>query len=63
MGVKEAGRKVVVLSEAKGGKVLVDGLKVKRKECNILHLFPIKEKLKLKKEAGHKEVEEALKKM
>lgn len=60
---RSAGRKVVVLSEAKNGKVLVDGLRAKRKECNVLHLFPTKEKVKIKKEAGHKEVEEALKKM
>lgn len=60
---RSAGKKVVVLSEAKNGKVLVDGLRVKRKECNVLHLFPLKEKLKLKKDAEHKEVEDALKEM
>ncbi|MCX6800956.1 MAG: 50S ribosomal protein L14e [Candidatus Diapherotrites archaeon] len=59
---RSAGRKVVVLSEVKNGKILVDGINVKRKEYNAMHLFPTKEKVKLKKEATHKEVESALKK-
>jgi len=59
---REAGRKVVILSEAKKGRVLVDGPKAKRKEINVLHLFPLKEKLSLKKDAGHEEVVKAFKK-
>ncbi len=59
---REAGRKVVVLSEVKKGRVLIDGLKIKRKECNALHLFPLKEKVKLGKDAKHEEVEKVLKK-
>ena len=53
---REAGRKVVVLSEVKAGKVLVDGKNVKRKNCNVLHLFPLKEKIKVSKDAKHEDV-------
>jgi large subunit ribosomal protein L14e len=59
---REAGRKVVILSGVRGGKVLVDGPKAKRKEVNVLHLFPLKEKLSVKKDAGHEEVVKAFKK-
>lgn len=58
---REAGRKIVVLSNVKEGKVLIDGTKVKRKQCNVLHLFPLNEKLELKKEASHDEVIKAMK--
>ena len=58
---REAGRRVVVLSEAKKGRVLVDGPKAHRKEVNVLHLFPLKGKVSVKKEASHEEVLKALK--
>ena len=58
---REAGRRVIVLSEAKAGKVLIDGDKVRRKECNVLHLFPLNEKISIGKEAKHEEVVKALK--
>lgn len=58
---KEAGRTVVVLSKPKEGKVLVDGPKVKRKTCNVLHLFPVGKEVKVKEEASHDEVMKALK--
>jgi len=58
---RAAGRSVVVLSKTKEGKVLVDGAKVKRKECNVLHLFPINEIVKVKEEESHEGVLKALK--
>jgi large subunit ribosomal protein L14e len=58
---REAGRKVVVLTDVKEGRVLVDGKKVKRRECNVLHLFPLNEKVNLSKEATHEAVIKALK--
>lgn len=58
---REAGRKVVVLSEIKAGRVLVDGEKVKRRECNVLHLFPLKDKVKIGKDAKHEEIVKVLK--
>ena len=59
---REAGRKVIVLSSVTDGKVLVDGEKVKRRNCNILHLFPVKEKVAVKEGATHEEVLKAVKK-
>lgn len=59
---RESGRKVVVVSEPKDGRVVVDGVKVKRRACNILHLFPLNEKVKLGKEASHETVVKALEK-
>jgi len=59
---REAGRKVVVLSEVKDNKVLVDGTKVKRKQCNVLHLYPLKEKVKVGKEAKHEDIVKVMKK-
>ncbi|MCX6803446.1 MAG: 50S ribosomal protein L14e [Candidatus Diapherotrites archaeon] len=58
---RKAGSTVVVLSKTEKGKVLVDGPKVKRKECNVLHLFPIGKEVKIKEGAGHEEVVKALK--
>ena len=58
---REAGRSVVVLSKAKDGKVLIDGPKVKRKECNVLHLFPLNEQVKVKEEESHDAVVKAMK--
>lgn len=60
---KEAGMMAVVLSEAKSGKVLIDGGKVKRKQCNVLHLFPTGKEVKVKADASHEEVVKALKGM
>lgn len=57
---REAGKKVVIVDHKKGFAV-VDGLNVKRKECNAKHLFPTKEKINVKKGASHDEVIKALK--
>ncbi len=53
---REAGRKVVIVGDEKEGKVIIDGKKVKRKECNVNHLFPLKEKIKIGKDAKHEEI-------
>ena len=58
---RDAGRSVVVLSKTKQGKVLVDGAKSKRKVCNVLHLFPINEIVKVKEDESHEGVVKALK--
>jgi large subunit ribosomal protein L14e len=60
---RNAGRRVVILSEAKAGKVFVDGAKSKKKQCNVLHLFPLGMKVKIGKTATHDEVVKALKEM
>jgi large subunit ribosomal protein L14e len=60
---REAGRMVVILSKPKSGKVLVDGTKVKRKSCNVLHLFPVGKEVKVKEEESHEGVVKAMKAM
>ena len=60
---REAGSLVVVLSKAKQGKVLIDGPKVKRKNCNVLHLFPTGKKAKVKEEESHEGAVKAMKAM
>ena len=52
--------KVVVLSKPKAGKVLIDGAKIKRKDCNVLHLFPVNEKLNVKESSTHEEIVKAM---
>jgi large subunit ribosomal protein L14e len=59
---REAGRKAVILSEVKKGKVLIDGDKIKKRECNILHLFPLSKKINVNKETKHEEIIKLLKK-
>lgn len=58
---REAGQIVVILSNVKEGKVLIDGPKVKRKNCNVLHLFPTDKKIKIEKETKHEEIIKLLK--
>ncbi|HNV01292.1 MAG TPA: 50S ribosomal protein L14e [archaeon] len=58
---REAGRKVIVLTTPKEGRVLIDGKRVKRRECNMLHLFPTNEKIKIANSAPHDAVVKALK--
>jgi len=62
---REAGRYCVVLKKDEPGFVLITGpkslTKVKRRKCNIHHLEPLVEKLKIKAEASDDEVLKALK--
>ena len=57
---REAGMKVVVLSKEKGGKVLIDGPKIRRRDCNILHLFPTNDKINIKENASHEDLVKAM---
>ena len=57
---RKAGSRVVVLSENADGKVLCDGIKIKRKKYNVLHLFPIGKKVDVKEGEGHEGVVRAL---
>jgi large subunit ribosomal protein L14e len=62
---REAGRYCVVLKKEEPGFVLITGpkslTKVKRRKCNIHHLEPLVEKIKIKSEAPDDEVLKALK--
>ncbi len=62
--VKTTGRKagsiVVVLSKNTKGKVLCDGINIKRKEYNVLHLFPTGKTVGVKEGESHEGVVKAL---
>jgi len=57
---REAGKYCVVVKKIDANFVLVTGPKsvtnVKRRKCNILHLEPLKESLKIKDDASDEEV-------
>ena len=56
---RDAGNKCVVVEEEKDGYVLIDGA-VRRKKCNVKHLEPTGDSVKIKKGASHAEVAKAL---
>ena len=62
---REAGKYCVVLKKEEPGFVLITGpkvlTKVKRRKCNVHHLEPLVEKVKIKAEATDEEVMKALK--
>ncbi len=43
---REAGKKIVVTS-VKGNYAFIEGKGVKKRRCNIIHLYPTKEKKKV----------------
>lgn len=57
---REAGKYCIVVKKLEDNFVLVTGPKsvtnVKRRKCNILHLEPLKESLKIKADASDEEV-------
>ena len=52
---REAGKKAVIVSMEKGFAI-IDGPHIKRKKCNIMHLFPTNEKIGIAKNASHEEI-------
>jgi len=59
---REAGRKAVVVDVIDKNFVLIDGLHIKRRRCNILHLMPTNQKLNIKKALSHEELVKILQK-
>ncbi len=59
---RDAGRVCVVVDQLDGNFVLIDG-NVRRKRCNAMHLEPLAEVLKLKKNASHADVATEFKKL
>jgi len=63
--VKIAGRdsrqKCLIIDVLEGNFVMIDG-QTRRRKCNIMHLEPLDKVVKIKKNASHSEVAEALKK-
>ena len=58
---RSAGKKVIVVGIEKDGFVIVEGLDVKRKRCNPLHLFVTPQVADISKSAKREEVVAALK--
>ena len=59
---RDAGKKGAIVEVLSGSYVIVDG-QVRRKKCNIRHLEPLKEKIKIEKKTGHEAVVAELKKI
>jgi len=59
---RDAGLKGVIIDKLNDNYVLIDG-QVRRRKCNIKHLEPLNKVIKIKKNASHKEVVDALKKL
>ncbi len=58
---REAGSKCVVVDKIDENFVLVDAPGVKRRRCNVRHLSPLDDILKIKSGAKVEEIEKALK--
>jgi len=59
---RDAGLKCVVIDLLDKNTVLIDG-QTRRRKCNLKHLEPLKETIKIKKNAAHKDVVAAFKKL
>ncbi|PLW80465.1 50S ribosomal protein L14e [Candidatus Woesearchaeota archaeon] len=59
---RDAGQKCIVIDNLEDNLVLIDGM-TRRRKCNIAHLEPLNEIIKIKKGASEKEVGDAFKKM
>lgn len=53
---REAGKKAVVVKLVDKNYALIDGKNVRRRKCNLLHLFPTEQKLEIKENAQHADV-------
>ncbi len=59
---RDAGLKCIVVDILDKNYVLIDG-ETRRRKCNILHLEPLKEIIKIKKNASHEEVKKEFEKL
>lgn len=59
---RDAGKKCVIVDVLDDHTLLIDG-QTRRRKCNIMHIEPTREVLKLKKGASHAEVVAAFKKL
>lgn len=59
---RDAGRVCVIIDNLEGNLVLIDG-NVRRRKCNIKHLEPLDEVLKIKKGASHSDIAAEFKKL
>ncbi len=59
---RDAGLKCVIVDILDNKFVLIDG-QTRRRKCNILHLEPLKEVIKIKKNASHEDIKKEFKKL
>ncbi len=59
---RDAGLKCVIVDILDDKFVLIDG-KTRRRKCNILHLEPLKDVIKIKKKASHEDIKEEFEKL
>ena len=59
---RDAGKKCIVIEVLEKNYVLIDGL-TRRRKCNIAHIEPLKDIIKIKKNASHEEVKKIFKKL
>ena len=57
---REAGKKTVVIEIVDDNFVVVEGPSVRKRKCNIAHLFPTGEKVSVGKNTTKKELKEIL---
>lgn len=57
---RDASKKCVIVDVLDTKFVLIDG-ETRRRKCNIMHLEPLEQSVKIKKNASHEEVAEAIK--
>ena len=57
---REAGKKAGVLEVVDGAHVMVQGFGVRKRKCNIAHLFPTGKKVNVGKNVTEKELKEIL---
>ncbi len=59
---RDAGKKCIIVDVLDDHTLLIDG-QTRRRKCNIMHIEPTREVLKIKKGASHAEVVTAFKKL
>jgi len=59
---RDAGLKAVIIDILDGNYVLIDG-ETRRRKCNILHIEPLKDAIKIKKNASHEDVKKEFEKL
>jgi large subunit ribosomal protein L14e len=59
---RDAGKKAVIVDVLDNNYVLIDG-ETRRRKCNILHLEPLEQTVKLEKNSNHEEVSNSLKEL
>ena len=59
---RDAGLKCVIIDILDDKFVLVDG-ETRRRKCNILHLEPLKDNIKIKKNASHEDIKKEFEKL